>query len=63
MYHAWGRSAMHIGLWWENQKEGDHQEELDVGGRVIPRWVLEKYDKVVWTGFIWLGIGTSGRLM
>jgi hypothetical protein len=24
------------------------------------RWVLEKWDKVVWTGFIWLRIGTWG---
>jgi hypothetical protein len=26
------------------------------------KWILEKYDRVVWTGFIWLRIGTSGWL-
>jgi hypothetical protein len=26
------------------------------------RWILEKYDGMVWTGLIWLMIGTSGGL-
>jgi hypothetical protein len=30
-----GRRGTHIGLWWESQKERDHQEDLDVGGRII----------------------------
>jgi hypothetical protein len=48
---------------WESQKERDHYENLDLGGRMIQEWVLEKEDGVVWTGFIWLRIGTSGRLL
>jgi hypothetical protein len=35
-----------------NQKEGDHWNDLDVGGRIILKWILEKYDEVVLTGFI-----------
>jgi hypothetical protein len=38
----------------------NHYKDLDVGGRIILRWILEKQDGVVWTGFIWLRIGTSG---
>jgi hypothetical protein len=34
-----------------------------VSGRIILRWILERYDGVVWTGLIWLRIETSeGRL-
>jgi hypothetical protein len=30
-----GRRGMHIGYWWESQKERDHQEDQDVGGWTI----------------------------
>jgi hypothetical protein len=47
---------MHIGLWWERQKERglEHKREDDdiVNLRVI--W---------WSGFIWFRIGTSGGLL
>jgi hypothetical protein len=33
-------------------------EDVDVGGRIILKLILEKQDGVVWTGFIWIRIGT-----
>jgi hypothetical protein len=49
---------------WESQKERDHHKEgLDIGRRKILKWILEKEDGVLWTGFIWLRIGTSGGLL
>jgi hypothetical protein len=30
-----GRSGMHTRFVWENQKERDHYEDLDVGGRIL----------------------------
>jgi hypothetical protein len=30
-----GRREMHIGYWWESQKEIDHREDQDVGGWTI----------------------------
>jgi hypothetical protein len=37
-----GRSGMLIGLWWEFQKERIYLEDLDVGTRIIIKWVIEK---------------------
>jgi hypothetical protein len=42
MQHEWGRRGMHIGYWWEIQKERDHWEEQDVGGWTILKWILER---------------------
>jgi hypothetical protein len=27
-----GRSGINVGCWWGSQKEGDHQEDQDIGG-------------------------------
>jgi hypothetical protein len=37
-----GRRGMHAGFWWENRKERDHYEDLDIGGRIILRWILRR---------------------
>jgi hypothetical protein len=31
-----------------------------VDGKIIFKWILEKYGGVVWTGFFWLGIDIIG---
>jgi hypothetical protein len=36
-----GRRGLHTEFLWERQKELDHQEDLDVGGRIILKWTLE----------------------
>jgi hypothetical protein len=38
--HAAG--GMHIGYWWESQKEGDHWEDQDIDGWTILKWILER---------------------
>jgi hypothetical protein len=58
-----GKRGMHIGYWWESQKERDHEEDEDVGGWIILKWILERWDGVVWTGLIWLRIGNSVGLL
>jgi hypothetical protein len=30
---------------------------------MILKWILEKWDRFVWTGLIWLRIETSGELL
>jgi hypothetical protein len=42
MQHEWGKGGMHIGYWWESQKEGDHLEDKDVDGWTILKWILER---------------------
>jgi hypothetical protein len=36
-----GIRRMYIEFWWESQNERDHEEDLDVGVRIILRWILE----------------------
>jgi hypothetical protein len=58
-----GRSGIHIGYWWECQKERDHWEDQDVGGWTILKWILDRFDRIVRIGVIWVRIGTSGGLL
>jgi hypothetical protein len=45
---------MHIGFY------GKIRREDGTRGRIMLRWVLEKYSGVVWTGFILPKIGING---
>jgi len=45
---------------WANLRERDHMEDSGVDGTIILRWVFRKWDVGVWTGSIWLRIGTGG---
>jgi hypothetical protein len=51
---------MHAVFWLENLKGRAHLEDLDVDGEIILERNLGKYGGKVWSGCIWLGIGTSG---
>jgi hypothetical protein len=42
-----GRRGTYIEYWWESQKERDHWEDLDVGGRIILKLIL---DMMGWYG-------------
>jgi hypothetical protein len=30
---------------------------------IILGWILERWDEVMWTGLVWLRIGTGGELL
>jgi hypothetical protein len=32
----------HVGFWWGRKKERDDQEDLDIDGSIILKWILEK---------------------
>jgi hypothetical protein len=61
MYNAWDRKGMHKNFWWESQKERDHSEGLDEGGRIILKWIFKNENGMIWTTLIWFRIGTSGE--
>jgi hypothetical protein len=33
---------MHTEFWQESQKEIDHYKDVDVGGRIILKWILDR---------------------
>jgi hypothetical protein len=54
-----GGRGTHIDYWWESQRERDHWEDQNVGGWIILGCILERWDGVMWTGLVWLRIGTG----
>jgi hypothetical protein len=53
---------VHMAFWLGNTNRRDHLQDLGFD-RIILKWILKKQDEGMWTGFIWLRIGTSGRLL
>jgi hypothetical protein len=48
MSHELGKREMHIGYWWEIQKEREHWENQDVSG-----WYLTETG---WSGMDWIDL-------
>jgi len=59
MYHVWGRGEVCTGVWWGNLRERHHWGDPGIDGMIILRWVFKKWDVGVWTGSIWLKVGTG----
>jgi hypothetical protein len=36
------RRRVHKEVWWKSQKEGDQKEDLEEGGKIILKWILER---------------------
>jgi hypothetical protein len=54
---------VHTKFWHETLKEIEQEEDLDVDGRVVLKWILKKQGRKVRTGFIWLRIGINGGIL
>jgi hypothetical protein len=54
---------MHTKFGQKTLKGRDNSEDIGVGRRTILEWILGKQRGKVWTGFIWLRIGSSGGLL
>ena len=51
---------MCTGFWRGNQRVTAHLEDPGIDGRIILRWIFRNKNVRVWTGWIWLRIGTGG---
>jgi hypothetical protein len=54
---------MFTSFWFRGPKGRDHWEDLGVVGRITLSWTLGRYGSMGRTGFSWLRIGSSGRLL
>jgi hypothetical protein len=60
MWLVWWRGEAYAGFWGGMLRERDHLGDPDVNERIVLRWIFRKWDVGVWTGLIWLRIGTVG---
>jgi hypothetical protein len=56
------REGVHTRFWWENPREKDHLENLDVDRSITLKWIVKKFIRKLWTGLILFRIGESGGL-
>jgi hypothetical protein len=54
---------VHTGFWFGDLSKRDHLEDLAIEGRIIFKWIFNKWDGEVWTGLIWLRSETGGGLL
>jgi hypothetical protein len=58
-----GSYEIHTKILVENSDGKDNLEDRDVNGWIILEWILGKESEKLWTVFIWLRRGASGRLL
>jgi hypothetical protein len=60
-----GEGKEHALFRWENLKERDHLEDLNVDGEITSKYIFKNYNRweEVWTGLIWLRTGAHVGLL
>jgi hypothetical protein len=44
----WGKREVHTGFWWGDLREGDHEGDPGVDGRLMLKWFFKKWDGMDW---------------
>jgi hypothetical protein len=52
------RGEVCVGFWWGNLRKRDRWGDPGVDVRIILGWTFRTWDVGVWTGLVWLRIGT-----
>jgi hypothetical protein len=47
----------------EGKRPLGRHKDIDIGGNIILKWILSKYNRRVWTGFIRLRTGIRGGFL
>ena len=50
MWRVLETGEVHAGFWWDNLRERDHLQDLDIDGRIIFKW------EVGWGGVDWIAM-------
>jgi hypothetical protein len=58
-----GKKRVYIAFWWEKLKETSHLQDLRVDGRIILKYILQKYHNKLWIRLLWLRIQICGVLL
>ena len=60
MCGTYGEGAVRTGFQWGDLMERNHFEDLGLDGRIILKWIFEKWDGEAWSRFLWIRTGKGG---
>ena len=58
--NVWETEEVHTGFLQGDLRERSHLDDLSIDWNIILKLIFKKWDREIWTGLIWLRIGTGG---